>query len=116
MLVESVTALLQDFGRDYTVTRLNRAAYDPATGTVTRDPPTTDAPGAYGIRGVFINYEDKYVDGTVIQRGDRRLLIRASDAGEEPRIGDVVDGLQILDVRAIAPNGIAIAWSCQTRK
>lgn len=111
MLAESVTALLQDFGRDYTVTRLDRAGYDPATGTIASGSSST-----YPVRGVFINYGDKHVDGTVIQRGDRRLLVRASDAGEEPKIGDVVDGLQVLDVRSIAPNGIAIAWSCQTRK
>jgi hypothetical protein len=27
-----------------------------------------------------------------------------------------VDGLQILDVRSIAPNGTVIAWACQARK
>lgn len=111
MLGDDVAYLLEDFGSDLTLTRQAAGAYDPDTGEMAATSPTT-----YTIRGVFINYLDGNVDGTVVRMGDRRLLVRAKDAGATPAINDRVDGLQIIDVRSIAPNGTVIAWACQTRK
>ena len=56
------------------------------------------------------------VSGSVIQMGDRQLLVSADGSATTPAIGDKVGGLQLIDVRAFAPNGTAIAWSCQARK
>jgi hypothetical protein len=110
MLGDDVAYLLEDFGSDLTLTRRNAGAYDPTIGTVVSGNPTL-----YTLRGVFINYMDANVDGTVVRMGDRRLLIKASGATFTPRVGDRVSGLQVIDVRTIAPNGVAIAWSCQMR-
>jgi hypothetical protein len=111
MLDDDVAYLLADFGRNLTLTRQASGTYDPATGMMAATTPTTQT-----IRGVFINYRDTNVDGTVIRMGDRLLLVQAKAATTAPAIGDRVDGLQIVDVRTIAPNGIPVAWSCQTRK
>ena len=111
MLEDDVAALMEDFGSDLTVTRPAADVYDPTTGTLTEGDATT-----FTVRGVFINYADRNVDGTVVKMGDRRLLVSARNAPDEPAIGDRVSGLQILDVRTIAPNGVAIAWACQARK
>jgi hypothetical protein len=111
MLGEDVAYLLEDFGSDLTLTRQAPGVYDPATGAM-----ASTATATHTIRGVFINYADRNVDGTVVRMGDRRLLVRASDAPVTPAIGDRVDGLQVIDVRSIAPNGVAIAWACQMRK
>jgi hypothetical protein len=111
MLEEDVATLMEDFGSDLTVTRPATGAYDPIIGTMASGSATT-----FTVRGVFINYTDANVDGTVVKMGDRRLLVRAKGAPNTPAIGDRVSGLQILDVRTIAPNGVPIAWACQARK
>jgi hypothetical protein len=111
MLMADLSFLLDDFGSDLTLTRPSTRYYNPATGDL--------PPGAvteHTIRGAFINYMDGTVDGSVIRVGDRRLLVRAYDAPVAPEVGDIVEGLRILDVRSIAPNGVAIAWACQARK
>lgn len=111
MLDEDVAYLLEDRGSDLTLSRQAAGAYDPSAGTMASTSTTT-----YTIRGVFINYADRNVDGSVVRMGDRRLLVRASDAPVTPAIADRVGGLQIIDVRTIAPNGAPIAWACQMRK
>lgn len=111
MLAEDVSHLLEDFGSDLTLTRQVPGVYDPATGAM-----ASTATSTFTLRGVFINYTDANVDGTVVRMGDRRLLLSAKGATGAPAIGDRVDGLQVIDVRTIAPNGVTIAWACQMRK
>ena len=111
MLAEDVAYLLQDFGSNLTLTRQAPGTYNPATGNMSATSQTS-----HTIRGVFINYVDTNVDGTVVRMGDRRLLVSAKGAPITPAIGDRVDGLQVIDVRSIAPNGTPIAWACQMRK
>jgi hypothetical protein len=111
MLEDDVALLLEDFGSDFTVSRPAVGTYNPATGTM-----SGGTASSYVIRGVFINYTDGNVDGTVVKMGDRRLLVRAKGANVTPAVGDRVSGMEILDVRTIAPKGVPIAWACQTRK
>ena len=110
MLSDDVAYLLQDFGSDLTLTRAGAPSYDPATGLVANAAGSTIV-----VRGVFISYTDASIDGTLVQRGDRRLLISAANSAGAPEVNDTVEGLKILDVQTIAPNGIAIAWTCQVR-
>ncbi len=111
MLAEDIAHLLEDRGSALTLTRQAPGTYDPSVGTLSATSATS-----YTIRGVFINYMDTNVDGTVIRMGDRRLLMQAKDSPITPAVGDRVSGLQIVDVRSIAPNGTPVAWSCQARK
>jgi hypothetical protein len=111
MLAESVAHLLQEYGSNLTVTRPGAATYNPATGILTSAAATT-----YTVQGVFINYEDRNVDGTVVRAGDRRLLVSTIGTTGTPQIDDAVGGLKIVDVRTIAPSGVPIAWACQVRK
>jgi hypothetical protein len=111
MLEYSVTDLLEDYGLDFALTRVVGATYNPATGLTSSGTPTT-----FTVRGVFINYEAANIDGTLIRMGDRRLLVVPRGSTTEPAIGDVVDGMKLVDVRTYAPSGVAIAWACQARK
>lgn len=111
MLEGDVAQLMQDFGSTLTLTRPGAKTYVPATGTVSAPADTT-----FTARGVFINYTDDNIDGTLVQRGDRRLLLATEGATGTPAVNDVVAGLKVLDVRTIAPNGAPIAWACQVRK
>jgi len=111
MLQNAVTDLLEDYGLNLALTRVVGATYNPATGLTSAGTSTT-----FTVRGVFINYEAANIDGTLIRMGDRRLLVAPRGSTTEPAIGDVVDGMKLVDVRTYAPNGVAIAWACQARK
>jgi len=111
MLSRDTARLLQDFGSALALIRPGVGAYTPATGKMAATTPQT-----FTIQAVFINYEDKNVDGTVVRAGDRRLLVSAQGSSTAPAIGDRVEGLQIVDVRTIAPRGVPVAWACQMRK
>jgi hypothetical protein len=110
MLGGDLAYLLDDFGSNLTLTRVTAGDYDPSLGTVGAITSTT-----YHIHGVFIDYMDSDVDGSVVRRGDRKLLIRASDAGTVPAVSDRVGGLQVLSVQTIAPKGVPIGWICHMR-
>ena len=111
MLATDTGRLLADFGSNLTLSRVSATVYAPSTGLMTAGTTTN-----FTIRAVFINYEDKNVDGTVVRAGDRRLLVSAVGSQTPPQIGDVVGGLKLIDVRTIAPRGVPIAWACQARK
>jgi hypothetical protein len=131
----SVSALLQRRGLTLSVARPGGPpAYNSATGVV-----TTPTPVVGTFRGVFVNYEDKDVDGTHVQMTDRKLLIDAlsDETTLNPMRGDTVGGKvtdAVLDgegalvtpatitggvtierVRSIAPNGTPVAYVCQVR-
>ena len=114
MLEDDVHHLLRDWGSSLTLTRPADATYDPAAGQMSSAQGASDS--SFSILGVFINYMDMNVDGSTIRAGDRRLLVSAKGSATDPRIGDVVGGMRILDVRSIAPNGTPVAFACQTRK
>lgn len=111
MLGPAVAKLLQDFGSTLTLTRQALTAYVPSTGTL-----PAGAVSTFSIRGVFINYRQDRIDGTVVRAGDRMLLVSAEGSQTVPAIGDRVDGCHLVDVRTFAPNGVAVAWTCQARK
>ena len=111
MLGEDVAHLLDDFGSALVLTRPGTPAYNPATGTT-----TASGGGPFSVRGVFIDYRDENAGGTTIRSGDRMLLVAVQGSTTAPEIDDVVGGLKVIDVRAIAPNGTPIAFSCQMRK
>jgi hypothetical protein len=111
MLGNSVTTLLQKYGSALTLTRQSGATYNPATGAL-----SGGASATFTVRGVFINYLDENVDGTVVRMGDRRLLVSPQGSTTVPAIGDRVDGMELIDVRTYAPGGAAIAYACQARK
>jgi len=111
MLADDVAHLLQDFGSNLTLTRQVDGVYSAATGGVSGATSTN-----FTVRAVFINYLDANVDGTLVRMGDRRLLVSASEFSEAPAVGDIVEGMKLIDVRSVAPNGTPIAWACQARK
>lgn len=114
MIGDDVTFLLEDLGALMTLIRPGSQSYDPATGQMSEADPTGGT--SYDIRAVFINYQDDLMDGSVIRAGDRRLLVAVYGSTTAPQIGDVVQGLRVIDVRTYAPNDTPIAYACQMRK
>lgn len=110
-LHKDVARLIQTHGYALTFSRTNSGGtYSTTTGIVTGGSTVT-----YTGRGVFVDYAYEDIDGTTIQADDRKLLIRATDLGQVPEIGDRVDGVQIIRVQKMQSGATVIAYVCQTR-
>lgn len=102
--------LLQRFGAAATLKRQSVGAYDPATGsnTVTSTSLTTTA-------AVF-DYPQKYIDGTLIQLGDKQAYLAAT---QEPQQGDRVAwqsvDYTVVSYKAVAPAGVPVLYEAQLR-
>ena len=106
-------ALLAEFGALVTLTRVTPGAYDPATGTV------SGGTVGYSCAGAVMNYASRDIDGTLVQRGDVRVLL-APDAAFEPKPGDKVTladttVLTVINSRATKPAGMAVLFEVQCR-
>lgn len=102
--------LLQRFGASATIKRETAGAYDPATGsnTVTTTNLITTA--------CVFDYDQKYIDGTLILMGDKRAYLAPAQV---PKQGDKLTwqakDYTVESVKAIAPAGTAVLYEAQIR-
>lgn len=73
------------------------------------------------VAAVFLDYNQKWVDGTVIQQGDRRVLMPGADVSEPSRLsGQIIRGSgetwNIENVKPLDPNGQIIIYDIQVRQ
>jgi len=82
---------------------------------------TSDAAGLPPVllSGAVFDYPTKDVDGTKIQRGDKRLLLEAGDSIVPPGTKDRVEigGTMhaVLDCKPVAPGGVDVVYEVQVR-
>lgn len=73
----------------------------------------------YPIKGVFVSYNSRQVDGDLIRRDDRELILPGDLAIEPNQETDVIidgdDVLQIINVNRVQPGDVVIVWRLQTR-
>lgn len=73
-----------------------------------------------GVPAVFLNYQQKYIDGEVIKRGDKQVLIPAENLTAIPNIGDqLIQGSQVWTIKNIeplSPSGQDILYTLQVRQ
>lgn len=112
--------VLDRLGYDLTFRRIDEGAYDPATGST--GTPTNDDET---VRGYFANYEIAEIDGSAIQRGDRKAIISAVDANgaaltKVPQSNDLLIGqgntVRIVSVEKPRPSDVATVYICQVRE
>lgn len=88
------------------------------------DGETPETTVTYTGRGVLGSYLSKEIDGSLIQTTDKKLLVLqselfVSEAGlptgvpATPAIGDIVNGLRVMNVSADPANA---TWTAQLRK
>ena len=115
-----VVALLRDHGYDLTFRRINNGGtYDPATGTITGGSNSDET-----IRAIFLNYNANDVDGTLVQRGDRKAVIAATYNGtaitKTPQINDELrdegDAVRLVSIQTIKSGASILAYICQARE
>lgn len=109
----TASELLAEFGAMVTLTRITPGVYDPATGTV----PNSET--SYTAKGVKLDYEQRFIDGSNILQGDQRIYLDPLIA-ETPKTGDKLTiGAEVFSViasRPLAPAGIVVLHDVQIRK
>jgi len=72
------------------------------------------------IEAVFLDYEQKYIDGTLIQAGDQRVFMPASGLNTYPQRESIIsrggDLWKVVNVSPLNPNGQNIMFELQVRK
>lgn len=108
---EQAQSDMADNGRQVTL-RLPTTTHNTATGVVTETNSDTT------IWAVFTTFNTNDIDGTLIQRADRKVLIAALDATPTKRhkIVDSDDKIwEIKDVETVQPGDLAILHKVQAR-
>ena len=106
--------MLAGRGRAMVLRKQTAAAYDPAAGSAAQTASDTDCVGA-----VF-DFPALLIDGTRIQRGDKKVLLASEgltvtpDATDQLVIGDVVHS--IVNVQPIGPDGTVVVYRLQVRR
>lgn len=82
--------------------------------------PATDLTSQTDVKGVFTHYEEKYIDGTVIQRGDQKVLISAIGVTFPPNLTGYVkrgaDKWNIVKIEPLTPGDLNIIFKIQVRQ
>ena len=119
-LRSTADTLLRDKGQAMTLTQIAAGAYDPDTGT------STPTEAEHPVRGAVFDYSERTIagsataDGTLIQAGDRKVLLSAQGLTVVPApgwkltIGAVV--WQIVNVKTSDPGGVAVLYTLQVRR
>lgn len=114
-IAASALRQIENAGLDVTITRTVVGSFDPTTGGT-----TAAADIVATASGVQTRYSNRDIDGTVIKRGDMRLLIAASGLSISPEQGDTAtsDSIvwQVVNVESIKPSDTAVLYICQVRK
>ena len=105
--------MLSEFGLPIILTRTVEGPYDPNTSSNSQT--TTNQTGV----GVLLEYADATIDGTLIQRGDRKVLL-SSIGVTAPIPGDRVffAGATfniVPPVKAVEPAGVVVLYELQVR-
>lgn len=117
-LIIDIAAVLDDpdYGRDVTLRRYTPGAYDPATSAT-----ASGTTASVTTRGILLGYKDYVIvrsDG-MIQRGDRRVILKVNDLSFDPAIGDqIIAGnsvYAVVDSKLVELGGNNIVWILQLR-
>ncbi len=107
--------LLAEFGATCILAVPGAGTYDPATGTKSNGSSTD-----HNITAVVLNFPQKYIDGTLIKTGDKRVILSSVGLAVDPEPGHVfIDGggsNKVITAKAVAPAGSAVIWILQVRK
>jgi len=111
-MASTATELLAEFGTSVTIRRTTGGTYTPSSDT-TSGATTADLTAT----GMVRDYRAAQIDGTVIRRGDRELVL---DATVTPTVNDTVliDSAywSVVNVRSVNPAGTPVAHFVQVRR
>ena len=106
--------LIERFGAPLAVDSVQNGSSDPATGALTQTTVQTITDGLV----LDITNKNEF---SVVEAGDRKLLIDATPFASEPKVNDIVtyyDGkiYKIKEVMPLSPSGLDIIYTCRVGK
>ena len=106
-------AQIEDKGRDITYRTVTSGTFNPATGANT-GASSSDAT----IKAVFTNVLEDTVDGDIVRRSDKVVIVSASDVTptKQDKIVDGSDVYQIINIDEIKPGDTALIYKLQVRR
>lgn len=115
-LVATAARLLAEFGQTVTLTRVTPGAYDPVTGTNAAGTTATQSAAAVLLDYSAAESGAQFADGSMVQIGDKKVLIQASGLAWAPdaltTVTDVAGVVwQLEQVRTLAPSGVALMYA-----
>lgn len=110
-LAQTAKRLIDTKGRSVTVRSTAGQTFDPINDTMTGG--VTNTP----VKAVFTEFKREEIDGTLIMRGDKKVLLAGS---VEPKGNDVIiDGstkYRIVDILTVQPADTVVIYKVQARK
>lgn len=111
-LSTTAARLLTSKGQTLSFSRDNVTSFNPVTGEE-----TTGAPVTYSGKGAVFGYGSSEINGTDIQRDDRRIILEAvttaPEVGDSVTINTIVH--RVVDVEQVNPAGTVVIYKLQVR-
>ncbi len=106
--------LLERYGTSVTLRHCQPGTYDPASG---QNSPTWSQ---YSLAGLVRDYRQEQVDGSLVQSGDREIVLAAAADIPAPAPGDRLElgghTYTIVQVKTLEPGGLPLLHQCQIRR
>ena len=116
--------LINENGRSFTLIRKDQG--NPTDPAMPWRSSTEVSEISFAVVGVFIEFEKDEVDGTIVKRGDKRLLIAAKDIDDQAPANtnvedydEITDGTvayRIINAQVIEPGSLRIMYDLQVRQ
>jgi hypothetical protein len=115
----SAEQLLRNFGKNVTVRKQVAGTYDPATSSAAITNVDTTAKGAL-LNYTRMQYGQHTEAGTLIQVGDKKLLLSPVNLTSDPTASDLIIAggftWNIIDVKTLRPADVTVLYEIQLRR
>lgn len=106
------TMMIKKYGYTLSLVRPAMAGIDPKTGDRLADA----SPQIFTVTGIDQQYKQSEIDGTVIQTGDKKILLTAETAPEQgDYLTDGVNRWNIITITPVKPAREVLLYSLQVR-
>lgn len=106
------TGMIKKYGYTLSLVRPVKSGIDPNTG----DCLSEISPQIFTVTGIDQHYKQSEIDGTVIQAGDKKILLTAEAAPEQgDGLTDGVSRWDIITITPVKPAGEVLLYSLQVR-
>jgi hypothetical protein len=110
-MTDTASRLIAKFGQQATIEREGNPPVNPW------DPPGTTV--SHPCTVAVVRYQFDYMDGTLIERDDRRVFLSVERLTIEPETSDrlVIDGVtySLVSIHPLAPDGVVRFYELQAR-
>jgi hypothetical protein len=114
VLPPDAARLIAQIGKSVTLKKVTATSYNRATGTAT---PTL---ANDTVQALVLNYSNRERDGTLVQAGDRKVVLDAATVTTAPNANDIITigsvDHRIVSMQLVEEAGTAVVYTCQVRR